>query len=250
MDPAAEIYYSISPYAYCYNNPLKYIDPTGMIIEDPDSIFRNHKQTLNNNIAAVDAALKDNKNAAISQALIKLKDKLSSVLNEYKTLENSKQIYNIFSADDEGGYTTFQNGKVMIGIGDNASFGLIGHELKHAQQFDTGKISFKLNGSGYGTLYDLSDETEAYNRERMLNAQVTFFTDPRIKWTNSDVKNLETAPGVKPYSILLEGPISINSRQGKEMRQQMINAGQNRIYPVEVYKGAQSDYKNGIKKRR
>jgi RHS repeat-associated protein len=30
VDPLAEIYYSISPYAYCAGNPVKYIDPTGM----------------------------------------------------------------------------------------------------------------------------------------------------------------------------------------------------------------------------
>ena len=29
MDPLAEKYYSISPYAYCANNPVKYIDPDG-----------------------------------------------------------------------------------------------------------------------------------------------------------------------------------------------------------------------------
>jgi hypothetical protein len=29
MDPLAEKYYSISPYAYCMNNPVKYTDPTG-----------------------------------------------------------------------------------------------------------------------------------------------------------------------------------------------------------------------------
>ncbi|MDR1706663.1 MAG: RHS repeat-associated core domain-containing protein [Prevotella sp.] len=29
VDPLAEMYYSWSPYAYCINNPLKYIDPTG-----------------------------------------------------------------------------------------------------------------------------------------------------------------------------------------------------------------------------
>ncbi|MDH6354194.1 RHS repeat-associated protein [Dysgonomonas sp. PH5-45] len=29
VDPCAEMYYSISPYAYCANNPLKFIDPTG-----------------------------------------------------------------------------------------------------------------------------------------------------------------------------------------------------------------------------
>jgi RHS repeat-associated protein len=30
MDPLAEKYYSVSPYAYCANNPVRYIDPNGM----------------------------------------------------------------------------------------------------------------------------------------------------------------------------------------------------------------------------
>jgi hypothetical protein len=29
MDPLAEKYYSVSPYAYCANNPVKYVDPDG-----------------------------------------------------------------------------------------------------------------------------------------------------------------------------------------------------------------------------
>lgn len=31
MDPLCELYYSWSPYAYCMNNPIKYIDPTGAL---------------------------------------------------------------------------------------------------------------------------------------------------------------------------------------------------------------------------
>jgi RHS repeat-associated protein len=40
VDPLAEKYYSVSPYAYCGNNPVKYIDPDGLyprsvLIYDP-----------------------------------------------------------------------------------------------------------------------------------------------------------------------------------------------------------------------
>ena len=30
VDPLCKKYYSISPYAYCANNPVRFIDPTGM----------------------------------------------------------------------------------------------------------------------------------------------------------------------------------------------------------------------------
>lgn len=35
MDPMAEKYYNVSPYAYCNNNPINYYDPTGTQIEQP-----------------------------------------------------------------------------------------------------------------------------------------------------------------------------------------------------------------------
>ena len=38
MDPLAEKYYSISPYAYVANNPLRYIDPTGMLTDNGKNI--------------------------------------------------------------------------------------------------------------------------------------------------------------------------------------------------------------------
>ena len=34
VDPLAEKYYSTSVYGYCLNNPVKYIDPTGMFVGD------------------------------------------------------------------------------------------------------------------------------------------------------------------------------------------------------------------------
>lgn len=34
IDPMAEKYYSISPYAYCVNNPVRFTDSTGMVLDD------------------------------------------------------------------------------------------------------------------------------------------------------------------------------------------------------------------------
>ena len=37
MDPMAEKYYAVSPYTYCVNNPIKIVDPTGMLTESPQT---------------------------------------------------------------------------------------------------------------------------------------------------------------------------------------------------------------------
>ena len=40
VDPLSEKYYSVNPYVYCANNPIKYIDPTGMFLDD---VYHNEK---------------------------------------------------------------------------------------------------------------------------------------------------------------------------------------------------------------
>src|SRR5690625_7630167 len=37
-DPALESYPGISPYAYTLNNPIRYVDPTGMYVEETESV--------------------------------------------------------------------------------------------------------------------------------------------------------------------------------------------------------------------
>ena len=39
VDPMAEKYYLWSPYAYCLGNPVRFIDPTGMVTEIPPGFW-------------------------------------------------------------------------------------------------------------------------------------------------------------------------------------------------------------------
>jgi len=39
VDPLAEMYYSVSPYVYCKNNPVNYIDPNGEFSTKPEAKF-------------------------------------------------------------------------------------------------------------------------------------------------------------------------------------------------------------------
>jgi RHS repeat-associated protein len=251
-DPLAEKYYSISPYAYCLNNPIKYVDPTGMIVEDPDEIYKKHKEQMNNQSTAIQTALKaKDLTDGMKKTLVQLESSYKSILKEYSALEKSDQVYSIFSVGEDGGYTSFEKGKVIIGIGaEDASIGIMGHELKHAYQFETGKVSFMTDGSGsYGTLYDLSDETEAYNRERMLNSGVTFFMDTKSKWTDSDVKEFGAKMNPPAYQTLPKGSININSKQGKALILRTQMAGYNKTPIAEMYNGYADDFIKGAKKR-
>ncbi len=47
MDPMAEKYLSITPYAYCVNNPILFIDPNGMKIKgDTARVEALEKETI------------------------------------------------------------------------------------------------------------------------------------------------------------------------------------------------------------
>jgi RHS repeat-associated protein len=54
MDPLAEKYYDISPYAWCGNNPVRFVDPDGRIIVDSNGvrIYKNGEWTGNNSYGA------------------------------------------------------------------------------------------------------------------------------------------------------------------------------------------------------
>ena len=152
-----------------------------------------------------------------------------TALEEISKLEDSDQVYTIFSdkSSKEGGMSyDMVSGEVKIGIGNN-SIGIVGHELIHAYQYEEGKVSLVVDNSGYGQLYDITDETKAYNRERALGTGIQFFQTPKIvvdgyplQMSDRDVKTFGNSMSSPAYQTLPSRSIDIKSKTGKMLRLQ------------------------------
>lgn len=174
VDELTEKYPNISPFTYVVNNPTRFIDPDGREIKDPDSIVKNYKNQLNSNMNALKTFI--DSGSIDSELGGKLMSFYTDTLGEVSRLEKSDQVYTVFSdsSSKEGGMSyELSTNEIKIGIGDN-SIGLVGYELKHAYQYESGETSLVVDNSSYGKLYDITDETASYNRERALGGGIQF----------------------------------------------------------------------------
>ena len=165
VDPMADKYPSISPYAYCAWNPVILIDPDGMKFDSVSQIEVNKlkkQATLN-----WYKGYKGDIVSALNQS------EYNSTLNEITKLELSNQWYHITKHDGDflvkgkwkaAGWTHYLLEPNVVEIEYNGTLGTLSHECKHAFQFDIGSLSFDETGDWSGSLYDFFDEKEAYVR--------------------------------------------------------------------------------------
>ncbi len=103
VDPLAEKYPNISSYVYCANNPVRYIDPTGMGSEDGTYKMTNIEAGKKYGAIAIlpldlsDATMKARYNEAINNnlSIIQVKDRnaLATAMKDLKDMKSSTNSY-------------------------------------------------------------------------------------------------------------------------------------------------------------
>lgn len=200
VDGLAEKYLSNSPYHYANNNPVSNYDVDGNYFVNFQSLFtamsfqRNSRQQIDKNNKSIeqlqglidDGGLSEDAVANLNGLIGGLEganSELQGSIDEVNTLMGSNQGYNIEDAGAfaSSGQTTynFSTGVVNIKAPLGNGFGLLGHEIKHAYQFDQGLTGLN-DGSPTTTSkligVDLADEWNAYRRQNAIEPGTSYDT--------------------------------------------------------------------------
>ena len=113
MDPLAEKYYSVSPYAFCSGNPVNFVDWDGMSVWVLDEQSRNN---IVNTLTKEEAKyVKFNSDGKLNTRRLNKSDSQSENMTALKSLANSDVNYNFQTStgypDTNGEHKDFKNGK-------------------------------------------------------------------------------------------------------------------------------------------
>jgi RHS repeat-associated protein len=228
VDGRAEKYLSFSPYHYCANNPLRFLDVDGNEFTQAAEAWAGRLEgevdrKIAANIAEITRLLgkvagKTGKQGLdalekIAKKINKLSQEnngLSTTRSELSILRNSSQLYHVETTSGEQvgadgsktaySTTTFDKsiGAVVMTINSSGGNELasFAHEAKHAFQFETKKMGFNYETGRPSDIYDLTDEVEAFKRGQLFgaNSNATITGNWVRQRPNSKYKQLPQGP--------------------------------------------------------
>ena len=181
QDPLAEKYQRYSPYNYCVNSPINFVDPNGMIWEDPKDAENlktqidkriNQLNKNNNKLQAKIAkgGLSDKKLAKIQDRIAENEVKilfLNKSLVDIKNIEEAKEVFRLAGpSQSDGTHGVVRGCDGVINI-EGSNNGLYLHEMRHVgQSMEVGELKFNEKGqlynSGKTKESRIENEVEAY----------------------------------------------------------------------------------------
>ncbi|MCC8146140.1 MAG: DUF6443 domain-containing protein [Bacteroidales bacterium] len=188
MDPLAEKYYSISPYAQWANNPVRYIDPDGREwLKADDQVFANslitamsgkisiHQQSiekLNTTIAKKKAKGKNTLNDELKVEELQTSiQNLNAGIGELNEMgETKEQVFTYEKTSENRGEADLVDGLIIMTIANNGSISNGIHESSHG--YDIWK-----NGGVYGRSNYMLGEIKAYRRQFSFDKQTLPVSD-------------------------------------------------------------------------
>ncbi|MCL1938189.1 MAG: hypothetical protein FWF52_07325 [Candidatus Azobacteroides sp.] len=208
IDPVAEKYPELSPYVYCRNNPMRFVNPTGMIVETDELSQNNIKNTLTDQEAKY---VRFNNNGVLDAKRLNKSKSTSDNMTALKTLAKSELVYNfqVTKEDHEGNSfydKTATGGNFYRGVTempgaesnpspDNKIYVLVGEVLNKKQQV----MTTAHEGLGHAYFYEITRNVE--------KASHTYKSEGRMVWDEEIQMNVFETTKV-PTNISLENQIN------------------------------------------
>ena len=207
VDPLAEKMPAYSAYAYCLANPVRLIDPTGMIWEDPKDAeklkTRIDKRIERINQDNTKLQAKIDRGGLSDKKLAKLEGRISEGHDRIANLHKSKADIDLLGADQKhvyallqisGGIHTVRSGdgnKVYI---ETSSDALSIHEITHVRQsLEAGGLQFKDgNLINVGSNYTKGEEKyKAISNMEIEAYKMQYSYDKSFPGTVSSLKDID-----------------------------------------------------------